>query len=113
MARGNAEAGDIVEAQVTGVNKGGLELKVNNARAFMPAGQVDTKFNADLSMFLNQRFTCMVTKVDREDQNIILSRRETVGNRKKPKRASGRGASWRWGRFAKAPFAPCSLMARL
>lgn len=69
------QPGDIVEATVTGVNKGGLELKVNNARAFMPAGQVDIKFNPDLSVFLNQRFTCEVTKVDRADQNIILSRR--------------------------------------
>lgn len=69
------QPGDVVEAQVTGVNKGGLELRVNNARAFMPAGQVDTKFNPDLSVFLNQRFTCVVTKVDREDHNIILSRR--------------------------------------
>jgi small subunit ribosomal protein S1 len=67
--------GDIVEATVTGVNKGGLELKVNNARAFMPAGQVDTKFHSDISVFLNERMKCQVTKVDREDRNIILSRR--------------------------------------
>ena len=70
--------GDVVDATVTGINKGGLELKVNNARAFMPAGQVDTKFNPDLSVFLNQRFACIVTKVDREDRNIILSRRAIV-----------------------------------
>ena len=41
----------------------------------MPAGPVYIKFNPDLSVFLNQRFTCEVTKVDRADQNIILSRR--------------------------------------
>ena len=45
-------AGDNVEAVVTGVNKGGLELKVGTTRAFMPAGQVDTKFNQDLSLRL-------------------------------------------------------------
>ena len=68
--------GDVVEATVTGVNKGGLELKLGNAtRAFMPAGQVDTKFHSDLSVFLNQRWTCVVTKVDRQSHNIILSRR--------------------------------------
>jgi len=70
--------GDIVEGQVTGMNKGGLELKVGNTRAFMPAGQVDTKFNADLSVFLNQRLTCVVTRVDRESHNIILSRRDLL-----------------------------------
>jgi len=67
----------------------------------MPAGQVDTKFNADLSMFLNQRFTCMVTKVDREDQNIILSRRELL-EQEEAKEGERTWASWRWGRFAKA-----------
>ncbi len=71
--------GDTVEALVTGVNKGGLELRVGNStRAFMPAGQVDVKFHADLSVFLNQRFPCEVVKVDRESHNIILSRREIM-----------------------------------
>jgi len=72
------QPGDIVEGLVTGMNKGGLELKISNARAFMPAGQVDTKFNPDLSVFLNQRFTCQVTKVDRSDQNIIVSRKAVL-----------------------------------
>lgn len=71
--------GDIVEALVTGVNKGGLELRIGSAtRAFMPAGQVDTKFLPDLSVFLNQRLKCEVAKVDRSDHNIVLSRRAIV-----------------------------------
>jgi len=72
------QTGDVVEALVTGVNKGGLELRVNNARAFMPAGQVDTKFHADLSVFLNQRLKCQVATVDRQDHNIVLTRRALV-----------------------------------
>lgn len=72
------QEGDVVEALVTGVNKGGLELRVNNARAFMPAGQVDTKFHSDLSVFLNERMKCQVAKVDRADRNIILTRRALV-----------------------------------
>lgn len=67
--------GDTVDATVTGVNKGGLELKVGTSRAFMPAGQVDVKFHADLSVFLGQRMQVRVMKVDREDHNILLSRR--------------------------------------
>ena len=67
--------GDTVEATVTGVNKGGLELKIGATRAFMPAGQVDMHFNPDLSVFLNERMTAQVIKVDRDDHNIILSRR--------------------------------------
>src|SRR5687768_13541043 len=33
------EIGQLVEGEVTGMNKGGLELKVKSMRAFMPAGQ--------------------------------------------------------------------------
>lgn len=72
------QPGDTVEAQVTGVNKGGLELKVGTTRAFMPAGQVDVRFHSDLSVFLNERWICQVSKVDRESHNIILSRRAIV-----------------------------------
>jgi small subunit ribosomal protein S1 len=71
-------AGDTVDATVTGVNKGGLELKVGTSRAFMPAGQVDVKFHPDLSVFLNQRMQVRVLKVDRDDHNILLSRRVIV-----------------------------------
>jgi ribosomal protein S1 len=70
--------GDTVEAVVTGVNKGGLELKVGTTRAFMPAGQVDTKFHQDLSVFLNQKFPVRVMKVDRDDHQILLSRRSII-----------------------------------
>jgi len=69
------QAGDTVEAVVSGVNKGGLELKVGITRAFMPAGQVDLHFHPDLSVFLNQKLTVRVIKVDRADHNILLSRR--------------------------------------
>ena len=37
----NLEVGQVVEAMVTGTNKGGLELEVKSMRAFMPAGQVE------------------------------------------------------------------------
>ncbi|MEI7767276.1 MAG: S1 RNA-binding domain-containing protein [Phycisphaerae bacterium] len=67
--------GDIVEATVVGVNKGGLELKVGTAKAFMPAGMVDLSFNQDLSVFLNQRMTCVVGRVDRTSHQIVLNRK--------------------------------------
>jgi small subunit ribosomal protein S1 len=72
------EAGQIVEATVTGVNKGGLELDVKGLRAFMPAGQVDLYHVPDLSQFLNQRLTAEVTQVQREGHNLVLSRRNLL-----------------------------------
>lgn len=78
------EPGQVVEARVTGVNKGGLELEVANHRAFMPASQVDTRRIEDLSVFVGQKVRCQVTKVDRSGKgNITLSRREVIGEERK------------------------------
>ena len=73
------EPGQTVEARVTGVNKGGLELEVANHRAFMPASQVDTRRIDDLSVFIGQKLTCVVERVERAGKgNIVLSRRDLV-----------------------------------
>ncbi len=73
------EKGQVVEAKVTGKNKGGLELEVANHRAFMPASQVDVHRIEDLSIFIGQKLTCKVTKIERGGRgNITLSRRDIV-----------------------------------
>jgi len=73
------EPGQTVDAKVVGVNKGGLELEIANHRAFMPAGQVALDHIADLSVFVGEKFTCEVTRVDRAGRgNIVLSRREVL-----------------------------------
>lgn len=78
------EPGQIVEARVTGVNKGGLELEVAHHRAFMPASQVDIRRIEDLSVFVGEKLKCKVTRVDRTGKgNITLSRREIVGEERK------------------------------
>ncbi len=70
--------GDVVEGQVTGANKGGLEIKINNLRGFMPAGQVDVRFTPDLAVFIGERIKCEVIEVDRNDKRLIVSRRNIV-----------------------------------
>ena len=71
--------GQIVEARVSGVNKGGLELEIANHRAFMPASQVDLDHIKDLSVFVGEKLECKVQKVDRRGKgNIVLSRREIL-----------------------------------
>jgi len=39
----NLEIGQVVEAMVTGTNKGGLELEVKGMRAFMPGADSSTR----------------------------------------------------------------------
>ncbi len=78
------EVGQVIEARVTGVNKGGLELEVCNHRAFMPAGQVSLDRIEDLSVFVGEKFPCKITKIDRRGMgDIVLSRRDLLGEERK------------------------------
>jgi small subunit ribosomal protein S1 len=72
--------GQVVEAVVTGMNKGGLECRVGQTaiRAFMPAGQIDVEFHKDISVFLNEKITARIQKLDKAARNVILSRRQVV-----------------------------------
>lgn len=73
------QVGQTVEARVTGTNKGGLELEIANHRAFMPASQVDVNRIPDLSIFVGEKLTCQVQKLDRRGGgNIVLSRRDII-----------------------------------
>jgi small subunit ribosomal protein S1 len=78
------QIGQVIEARVTGVNKGGLELEVAGHRAFMPASQVSLDRIADLSVFIGEKFPCQVTQLDRRGLgNIVLSRRDLLGEERK------------------------------
>lgn len=82
------EVGQIVEAVVTGTNKGGLELETANHRAFMPASQVDVHRIEDLTPFVGQKLACEVIRVDRMGKgNITLSRRKIVARERKEQTA--------------------------
>jgi len=73
------QIGQTIEARVTGTNKGGLELEIANHRAFMPASQVDVNRIPDLSVFVGEKLTCQVQKIDRRGGgNIVLSRRDII-----------------------------------
>jgi small subunit ribosomal protein S1 len=67
--------GMIVEARVTETNKGGLAVDVNSIRGFMPISQIDLYRVEDVEQFVNQRLRCLVTEVDPEERNLIVSRR--------------------------------------
>jgi len=77
------EPGQVVEARVVDVNKGGLELEIAGHRAFMPASQVSLDRIPDLSIFKGEKLTCHVQRIDRRGSgNIVLSRREILQEQK-------------------------------
>jgi ribosomal protein S1 len=67
--------GMIVEARVTGTNKGGLEVDVNGIRGFMPISQIDLYRVEDTTQFINQRLRCVVQDVNPAERNLVVSRR--------------------------------------
>lgn len=67
--------GMIVEAKVTGTNKGGLSVEVNSIRGFLPISQLEMFRVDDTAPYINTRIRCMVTEVDPADKNLIVSRR--------------------------------------
>jgi small subunit ribosomal protein S1 len=75
-ALANKEA---VEGVITGRIKGGFNVDISGAQAFMPGSQVDMRGSKDVSvqMFTKQFF--QIIKMDRQRGNIVVSRRsETV-----------------------------------
>ena len=70
------------------MNKGGLELEVAGHRAFMPASQVSLERVADLNIYVGEKMTCQVTRVDRMGRgNIVLSRRDILEVQRKEQAA--------------------------
>lgn len=67
--------GAIVEARVTGANKGGLECEVGRLRGFMPNGQIAPFFVENAEQFVGERWKCVVTEVNPERRNLVVSRR--------------------------------------
>jgi small subunit ribosomal protein S1 len=68
-------AGMIVEARVTGTNKGGLSVDVNGIRGFMPISQIDLYRVENAEEYVNQRLRCLVTEVNPDERNLVVSRR--------------------------------------
>jgi small subunit ribosomal protein S1 len=64
-----------VEARVTETNKGGLAVDVNGIRGFMPISQIDLYRVEQPEQFVNQRLLCLVTEVNPEERNLVVSRR--------------------------------------
>jgi small subunit ribosomal protein S1 len=83
--------GQIVEARVTSTNKGGLSVDVNGIRGFMPISQIDLYRVEDAEQFVNQRLKCLVTEVDPQERNLIVSRRALL----EKEREENREKLWR------------------
>ena len=67
--------GMIVEARVTAVNKGGLEVDVNGIRGFMPISHIELFRVENIETYINQKLRCIVAEANPEERNLVVSRR--------------------------------------
>jgi small subunit ribosomal protein S1 len=80
--------GVVVEARVTGHNKGGLECLVNTIRGFIPASQASLYRAENLAEYVDKKLKCLVTEADRERRNLVLSHRAVLEKEKEEARKS-------------------------
>lgn len=78
--------GMVVEARVLETNKGGLSVDVNGIRGFMPISQIDRFRVEDAAQFVNQKLLCIVTDVDKEARNLVVSRRALLEKEREEQR---------------------------
>ncbi len=83
---GTLEQGQIIEARCVGVNRGGLEMEVNNHRGFMPSGQVDTRHVPDISVFIGEKMNCKVIELKKNKNRLVLSRKAVVASERAEQR---------------------------
>ena len=68
------KAGETVTGEVIEVVKGGLIMDIG-LRGFLPASLVDLRRVKDLEMYLNTEIEARVIEMDRNRNNVVLSRR--------------------------------------
>ena len=77
-----AESGEPVEGNVIEVVKGGLIVDLG-VRGFLPASLVDIRRVADLDAFLHTTIECKVIELNRQRNNVVLSRRAVLEEERK------------------------------
>ncbi len=79
------KAGEVVAGEVIEVVKGGLILDIG-LRGFLPASLVDLRRVKDLDMYLNTEIEARVIEMDRNRNNVVLSRRVLLEEGRKQER---------------------------
>ena len=80
------QSGETVEGEVIEVVKGGLILDIG-LRGFLPASLVDLRRVKDLTAYIGTRIEARVIEMDRNRNNVVLSRRVVLEEARKAERS--------------------------
>ncbi|MBN2188430.1 MAG: S1 RNA-binding domain-containing protein [Chitinispirillaceae bacterium] len=72
--RGAMESRVPVQGKVTGINKGGLNVKVLGHRTFCPVSQIDLKFTEDINSYLGKTLDFVIMRITEGGRNVVVSR---------------------------------------
>jgi small subunit ribosomal protein S1 len=83
------EANEVIEAEVTNYNKGGLLVNLDGVRGFVPASQVteirggdDAAKQAEMARLIGTSLPLKVIEINRHRNRLILSERQAVQERR-------------------------------
>jgi small subunit ribosomal protein S1 len=79
------EDDEVVEGQVIECVKGGLILDIG-LRGFLPASLIDIKKTKDLGSYIGEKYVCKIIEVDRNRNNVVLSRKAIIEDERKEQR---------------------------
>jgi len=71
------ETKSIIAGRVTAQIKGGFSVDVG-ARAFLPASRSGVKEAADMEKLVGQEIRCRITKLDVDDEDVVIDRRSVM-----------------------------------
>ena len=80
------QPGQIVEAMVLKVNKGGLEVQFGSVPAFMPISQVSLYRTEDASEYVGKKIRCQIVEVNRREERVIVSAKAVLELEKQEQR---------------------------
>ncbi|MCL5072961.1 MAG: 30S ribosomal protein S1 [Actinobacteria bacterium] len=77
--------GETVEGEVIECVKGGLILDIG-LRGFLPASLIDVRKTRELSSYIGEKCLCKIIEVDRNRNNVVLSRKAIIEGERKEQR---------------------------
>lgn len=70
------DSGELVDAHITSVVKGGLVATVSGLRGFIPASQIELNFIKDLNSYVGQTVRVIPIDINIGKQRLVLSRKK-------------------------------------
>jgi len=77
--------GETVEGEVIECVKGGLILDIG-LRGFLPASLIDVRKTKELNSYIGEKCLCKIIEVDRNRNNVVLSRKAIIEDERKEQR---------------------------